>query len=282
MAVLPVLTTAGKVLLGLGRQLPTIATTAGVGLGGTAAVGRTAQALGLPFATNDEVAEGLSYDLDKNKVERTGKLGNILRDFVTGTDTNEINRIAEENAITQANTNTEGARKDLLQRSEALGGGLTLEGLERRDGETANEMLQRYERDGKKLDVLEYQQLHGLDVAPGQSMAAAMQAKTQKDKENPLSPENRYINQLKKDAADRKYQSELLAYNERKSDARYAFESEQAALNRQENLKMRMFDREDARADRAAADRRADRKERQMMIMQLLKGLGTLGGALAI
>ena len=68
-------------------------------------------------------------------------------------------------------------------------------------------------------------------------MAAAQNAKGEKDKASPFSPENRYIDLKKEQAADRKYQAELHAYNERKSDARFAFQEEQAALNRQENCR---------------------------------------------
>lgn len=137
-------------------------------------------------------------------------------------------------------------------------------------------------REGKKLDVLEYQQLHGLPTTPGQSMAAAMAAKTAKDKASPLSAENRYVDQLAREQAQRQYQNEVLGYNERKADAQLAFQQEQAALNRKENLQMRMFDRQDARADRQAADRRADRKDRQALILQMMQGLSSLGASMVL
>lgn len=281
MAALPILTLGGKALLGLTKALPTIGATGLVTGVGAFGIGRTGAALGLT-PTNDDVSDGRGYNLDTDKEEKTNKLGDFLRDVTTGTSTTEINKQAKEKAIQQANNNTGDDRLALLERSGTLEGGLTLEGLQRQAGETEAEMRARYQREGAKLDVLEYQQLHGLDRVPGQSMAAAVKTKGDKDKASPLSAENRYIDALKQQQADRRYQSELLAYNERKSDARFAFQEEQAALNRQENLQMRMFDREDSRADRAAADRRADRKERQAMILTLMKGLQTLGGSVAI
>lgn len=281
MAALPVLTVGGKALLALARSLPTIGATGAVGLTGATIVGRGGQLLGLT-PTNDDVADNRGYNLDTDKVEKTGKLGDVLRDITTGTNTAEINKKAKENAIALANNNTQGARLELLQRSDSLEGGLTLEGLKRQSGETAEEMRQRYEREGDKLNVLEYQQLNDLPRVPGQSMAAAVSANEKAEAAKPLSPENRYIDMLERQRQQDAYQMELMHYNERKNDARLNFQEEQAALNRQENLQMRMFDREDRRADRAAADRRADRKERQMLILQMLKGLTNLGGSLTI
>ena len=41
--------------------------------------------------TNDEVSDGRGYNLDTDKVEKTNKFGDLLRDVTTGTDTTEIN-----------------------------------------------------------------------------------------------------------------------------------------------------------------------------------------------
>lgn len=281
MPALPVLTASGKILLGLSRALPTIVETGAAGLALGTIAGRTGSFFGLT-KTNDEVSDGRGYNLDTDKVEKTNKFGDLLRDVTTGTDTTEINDEAKRKAIAQANSNTQEERLALLQRSDELGGGLTLKGLERQAGETEAEVRARYEREGGKLNVLEYQELNELPKVPGQSMAAAVSANEKAEAGKPLSPENRYIDMLERQRQQDAYQMELMRYNERKNDARLNFQEEQSALNRQENLQMRMFDREDRRADRAAADRRADRKERQMLILQMLKGLTNFGGSMSL
>ena len=79
MAALPILTTSGKLLLGLARQIPTVAATGGVIGGLGIGAGRIGSALGITD-DNDDVAAGRSYDLNKDKVENNKS--------VTGTDPN--------------------------------------------------------------------------------------------------------------------------------------------------------------------------------------------------
>ena len=276
--VIPLVTGAGKALISSAPALAqTGLVTGALGMG----IGRGGRALGLPGTSVEDIAGGETYSLEKDKVTSVG-LDDSIRNFFLGTSQEEINEAAKKEAIDQVNRRTKGDRLALLERSQSLGGTLTGAGLQRQEGETTEDVRNRLLREGKKLDVLEYQQLNKLPVVPGQSMAAAIAAKTADDKASPLSPENRYVDQLAREQAQRQYQNEVLAYNERKADAQLAFQQEQAALNRKENLQMRMFDRQDARADRQAADRRADRKDRQALILQMMQGLSTLGASMVL
>lgn len=265
--------TAGKLLMGLTKALPTLAAgTAGVGALGVGA-GRVGSALGLT-QTDEEVAAGRGYDLNKDKVEKTGKIGDWYRDLATGTNTAAINELAETNAIDQVNQNTSTRRGDLVQRSSQLEGKFTDEDLRRQAGETEQEVRDRLERADGKMDVSELIALNPTvnrdSLGSNPSMAAV---RAEIEKTSPMSATNLEGKKDKRYEDTLKYQAELMGYNERKSDAQLAFQREQNNLNRQENIQLRMMDSSDRRADRRSANLRADRKERQMMILQMIKGL---------
>jgi len=265
--------TAGRALMALTRALPTIGATTAVGGAIGVGAGRIGSALGLT-QTDEEVAASRGYDLNKDKVEKTGKIGDWYRDLATGTNTAAINELAETNAIDQVNQNTSTRRGDLVQRSSQLEGKFKDEDLRRQAGETEQEVRDRLERASGKMDVSELIALNPTvsraTLGSNPSMAA-VQAEIERT--SPMSATNI---EKKKDTRYEdtiKYQADLMGYNERKSDAQLAFQREQSNLNRQENIQLRMMDSSDRRADRRSADLRADRKERQMMILQMIKGI---------
>ncbi len=263
---------AGKALMGLIKALPTIGATVGtVGAGG-AVVGRIGAPLGM-FKTDEEVAKDRGYDLSKDTVEKTNKIGDWYRDFATGTDTDKINKLAKQNEVDAVNNKTKNQRLDLLERSGQFDGGLTLEGLKRQDNETLDDVESRLEREERNIGVLEYADLNDVDISklgpnPSEAAVSAVIRKT-----DPTSDLNRYTTQQQQRSDDLRYQSELLAYQERSASADRALTREINAKNRSENIQLRMMDSSDRRADRNAAERRADRKERQLMILQMIKGI---------
>ena len=265
--------TAAKALMALTRALPTIGATTAVGGAIGVGAGRIGSALGLT-QTDEEVAAGRGYDLNKDKVEKTGKIGDWYRDLATGTDTAAINEIAETNAIDQVNQNTSTRRGDLVQRSGQLEGKFTDEDLRRQAGETEQEVRDRHERASGKMDVSELIALNPTvsraTLGSNPSMAA-VQAEIERT--SPMSATNIEAKKDTRYTDTLKYQADLMAYNERKSDAQLAYQREQSNMNRQENIQLRMMDSSDRRADRRSADLRADRKERQMMILQMIKGI---------
>ncbi len=268
-----VIGTGAKVLGQVIKALPTIGLTGtAVGLGG-AGVGRIGSALGLT-KTNEEVAEDRGYNLNKDTVEKTNKLGDWYRDFATGTNTSEINDLAETNAIDQVNQDTSTVRGDLVQRSSQLNGNFTDEGLKRQAGETLEELRARLVRASGKMDITEKIKLNpGVDtnrLGSNPSMAAVDAEIRRTD---PTSDTNT-LTRLEKQRLDGiKYQADLLDYQERSAAADRALTREINANNRRENIQLRMMDSSDRRADRRSADLRADRKERQMLILQMIKGL---------
>jgi len=265
--------TAAKALMALTRALPTIGATTAVGGAIGVGAGRIGSALGLT-QTDEEVAASRGYDLNKDKVEKTGKIGDWYRDLATGTDTAAINEIAETNAIDQVNQNTSTRRGDLVQRSGQLEGKFTDEDLRRQAGETEQEVRDRHERASGKMDVSELIALNPTvsraTLGSNPSMAA-VQAEIERT--SPMSATNIEAKKDTRYTDTLKYQADLMAYNERKSDAQLAYQREQSNMNRQENIQLRMMDSSDRRADRRSANLRADRKERQMMILQMIKGL---------
>ena len=62
-------------------------------------------------------------------------------------------------------------------------------------------------------------------------------------------------------------------------NAQMQYNREVNNATRKDNMQLRMMDSADRRADREADDRRADRKERMAMILQLIGGLQNLGMA---
>jgi len=263
---------AGKALWALTKALPTIgATGLGVGALGVGA-GRVGSALGWT-KTDDEVAEDRGYDLNKDKVEKTGKIGDWYRDVATGTNTATINELAETNAIDQVNQNTSTRRGDLVQRSSQLEGKFTDEDLRRQAGETEQE-VDRLERASGKMDVSELIALNPTvsraTLGSNPSMAGV---RAEIERTSPMSATNIEAKKDTRYEDTLRYQADLMGYNERKSDAQLAFQREQSNLNRQENIQLRMMDSSDRRADRRSADLRADRKERQLMILQMIKGI---------
>ena len=264
---------AGKALMALTKALPTIATTTAITGAAGIGAGRIGQGLGLT-QTDEEVAAGRGYDLNKDKVEKTNKFGDFYRDLATGTNTSTINQLAETNAVDQVNQNTSTLRGDLVQRSSQLDGNFTDEDLRRQSGETEQEVKDRLSRASGKMDVTELVALNPTvdktKLGSNPSMAAV---KAEIERTSPTSATNQIGKEDTRYNDTLKYQADLMAYNERKSDAQLAYQREQSAADRKENLQMRMFERGDRRADRQAADRRADRKERTMMILQMIKGL---------
>ena len=269
---LPLIARGGQLLLGLTKSLPTVAGVGVVGTGITSGVGR---ALDL-FPDDASIAEERGYDLNNNKVEKTNRVGNFLRDVITGTDNNEINRIAKENAIQQVNDNTSSLRGQILQRSNQLDGGLTEEGLKRQPGETEQELRDRLNLDAETLSNIDFAKSHDIEYIPGSSRSSLEASVKRRDAAKPTSPENRYINTLERQLRNDQYQADLLAYNERMANARFAFQTEQADLNRKDNLQMKMLDQGMQREELRAADRRADRRDRNQLILQMIGGLPEL------
>ena len=270
---LPLIARGGQLLLGLTKSLPTVAGVGVVGTGITSGVGR---ALDL-FPDDASIAEERGYDLNNNKVEKTNRVGNFLRDVITGTDNNEINRIAKENAIQQVNDNTSSLRGQILQRSNQLDGGLTEEGLKRQPGETEQELRDPLNLDAETLSNIDFAKSHDIEYIPGSSRSSLEASVKRRDAAKPTSPENRYINTLERQLRNDQYQADLLAYNERMANARFAFQTEQADLNRKDNLQMKMLDQGMQREELRAADRRADRRDRNQLILQMIGGLQKLG-----
>ena len=275
---LPLIARGGQLLLGLTKSLPTVAGVGVVGTGITSGVGR---ALDL-FPDDASIAEERGYDLNNNKVEKTNRVGNFLRDVITGTDNNEINRIAKENAIQQVNDNTSSLRGQILQRSNQLDGGLTEEGLKRQPGETEQELRDRLNLDAETLSNIDFAKSHDIEYIPGSSRSSLEASVKRRDAAKPTSPENRYINTLERQLRNDQYQADLLAYNERMANARFAFQTEQADLNRKDNLQMKMLDQGMQREELRAADRRADRRDRNQLILQIIDICRAPAGALQI
>ena len=267
-----VIPTGAKILGGLIKALPSIGVTGLAATGGGLIVGRGGRALGLPGTSDKDVARGETYDLQNDEITSTN-LDDSFRNFFVGTDQKKIDEITRNKAIATVNNKTKKERLNLLQKSQEFGGGLTEAGLERQDYETLEDTKARLEREATKLGVREYATLNDVDISklgPNPSKAAVAAVIRKQDPTSDLNTLQR-LEQQRSD--DLRYQADLLGYNERRADADRAFQREVNANNRRENIQLRMMDSSDRRADRRAADLRADRKERQMLILQMIKGI---------
>ena len=261
-----------KVLSHLIKALPSIGITGLAATGGGLVVGRGGRALGLPGTSDKDVARGETYDLQTDEITSTG-LDDKFRNFFLGTDQTKINELTKARAVDSVNNSTKTDRLDLLQRSQQFGGGLTSERLKRQENETLADTRARLQREETKIGVREYASLNDVDISklgPNPSQAAVAAVIRKQDPTSDLNTLKRQENQR---SDDLKYQADLLGYNERSANADRALTRETNANNRRENIQLRMMDSSDRRADRRSADLRADRKERQMMILQMIKGI---------
>ena len=87
---------------------------------------------------------------------------------------------------------------------------------------------------------------------------------------------------MRQQLAQTAYQNKLADHNFALSNARLDFQQEQAEKNRQQTLQFKLFDRQDARADRAEREAVRDRADRRAAISSMVKGLSQLGYAFAL
>ena len=71
-------------------------------------------------------------------------------------------------------------------------------------------------------------------------------------------------------------------YQAQEADKLRAFTATENAAQRATQMEINLLGREDSREQRAYDRRRDERQDRQMMIMQMMKGLQQLGGSISI
>lgn len=164
--------------------------------------------------------------------------------------------------------------------------------LERRAGETAQEYENRLAPEVERLKAFKvaagnpdiqtpltgYESVADLnrltktaaDARPDSPLQIAIRAQEQQQQ------------LMRQQLAQTAYQNKVADYNFQLNNARLDFQAEQAAKDRQQTLQFKLFDRQDARADRAEREAVRDRADRRAAISSMVKGLSQLGYAFSL
>ena len=263
----------------VGAGLGWLAAGSGVAALGTGTVGRAFKDQ-LGWSELDAAREELNQGKYKGYRTSDGQINRSwieqVRDGLLGNDPDKIRDIAQ---TLQTDNVREAKGADVAEANRLIreAGGdqfITI------DHTSTNDKIQQQidERGGKARVVLQGQAdapNAGITMDTPTPQIAVKSREGQRQETNKAyfdSPQyQQYLDQL--DRSNKQFQATMalntgqLALSNRRADNQMAI----AQMNNQ--LQMR---REDA------ADRRADRKDRQMMIMQLMKGLSAMGGAMAI
>lgn len=268
---------------------------AGAGLGGLVTGGIVAaenqlNPKSITNINNRAIGEAREWDTRTGTIQAPD-IGDRLIDLLTGTDREKLRDEARK--IRQGDFKK---KNDVL--IEALNKGengfILSEGLLEDGkialGDTANSESYKNKLETELKRLKTYQQLkeEGVTGLTGGMSETQMNAQANRYRKTlPTSAESMLQRQLAREAynqeqarLDRIYNQEVLDYNERKSDARLAFQEQQAQLNRQQTMKLNLLQQQNLNEDRRDRRADADRRDRRETIALIMQGLGALGGSI--
>lgn len=270
----------------------------GLGLTGAGAVGLSQAALQIPGArellglTQEDIARGETYDLN-NPDKYRDDIGDYARSLFSGVSTDQVREAAKNQAITDLNKSFRPAYARVKSGYEALGlqaPDISEFEYNKGTGENTAALSFRSEDRLKQLEALQNANAAGVDISGLGSASVstigraiedqrkadleAERLKLKAEAEDVLNKAN-----LRADGIRQEERADLLGQQIRSQEVNMLqLNNQNAAALRSSQLNNRRLDLQEKRQD--VEDRRTSRRDQQLALMTIMKGLAEMGSSI--